>query len=156
MAQGIITVSEYLAKAANARVIYKHLFEAAVSVLSPMLSDGDDVECHYTVSDLASVIPQTKSQIANELRLLKNWGWLRQRRASVHFFGRRDERGRFLLLSDLSAFSVTGEQRIVSRHVLDIQFEDTPEPTIENTQRGATREWRGTETQGGGELDLDS
>jgi len=153
VAQGMMKVTEYLARAATARVIYKHLFDAAVLTLPPMLTEGDNVECYFTVTDLATVIPQTKSQITNQLGWLRNWRWIEARKTSHHYMGRRTDTGAFLLLADLAAFHVTGEERLVSRHVLDINL-PAPEPTIENTKRGAMREWRGSQTEGGGELDL--
>jgi hypothetical protein len=136
-------------QAANARVLFKHLFERAVSVLPPMLGEAD-VECYYTVTDLAQELPWTKSQIANELRLLRNWRWIETRKRAQHYLGRRDESGRFLLKADLAAFYATGEERVVSRQVLDINMPDSPAPTLENTKRGAAREWSGTETRSGG------
>lgn len=152
MAQGLMTVEEYTKRAATARVVYEHLFQQAVSVLPPMLTEGDNVECYYTMTDLAAVLPGwSKSQVANQITWLRNWGWIEKRGRSTHYLGRRDERGRFLLIADLAAFNATGEQRVVSRLILSIVIEDAPEPTLENTRRGAARQWRGTQTEGGGD-----
>jgi hypothetical protein len=146
-------VADYLARAANARVVYKHLFDSAVLTLPLMLTEGDNVECYYTLTDIADALPWTKSQIANELRLLSNFGWLQTRKGSWRYLGRRDENGAFLLLADMAAFHTTGVERLISNRILEITL-PAPEPTIENTKRGAAREWSGTQTQGGGELDL--
>jgi len=146
----MMAVQDYLARAANARVVYKHLFDAAVLALPPMLTEGDNVECYFTMTDLATVLPQTKSQIANEIRLLKNWNWIEMRRVSWRYLGRRTDTGAFLLLADLAAFRATGEERVVSQRILGISL-PAPETTIQNTKRGATREWSGTQTEGGGD-----
>jgi len=146
----MMNVSEYIARSATTRVVYKHLFDAAVLALPPMLTEGDNVESYYTVTDLAVALPQTKSQLANSVRWLKNWGWIETRKVSWHYLGRRTEEGAFLLLADLAAFRATGEERVVSRYILDINL-PAPEPTIGNTKRGAAREWRGTQTEGGGD-----
>lgn len=145
----LLAPSDYLGRAANARVLYRFLFERAVSVLPPMLGEAD-VECYYTVTDLAHDLPWTKSQIANELKLMRNWQWIETRKRSEHFLGRRTDEGTFLLKADLAAFYATGVERLVSREILGMNIRHLPSPTPENTKRGAAREWSGTETRSGG------
>ena len=153
MASGELSAREYIARAATARVVYVAVYRAAVWLMPPL---GDaDIECHYTVKDLATLLDgQTASTIRNELTWLANWGWLVNRKRSLHFLGRREGFHQFLK-ADLAAFMVTREERLVSREILGIEIK-APPTTTENVARGATRVWHGTETEGGaGELVFD-
>ena len=147
---------EYLACAVNARVVYAELFEAAMGVLPPSVAEPSNIECHYTARDLCAKLPRTVSVIQNELRWLVAWGWITNRAKSVRFLGRRID-GIPYLLSDLAARNVTSEARLVSRRILGLDYSAVqPEVTEESVQRGTMRQWRGSETSGGGRLELDS
>ena len=94
--------------------------------------------------------------MAPELRWLVAWGWINNRAKSVRFLGRRIN-GVPFLLADLAARNVTGEERLVSRDVLGLDYSAVqPEVTESSVQRGTMRQWRGSATTGGGSLDLDS
>jgi len=153
----LLKPKEYIARAATARVVYVELFSMATSVLPPVESvEGDDVECYFTITDLAKKLDgRTKSIIQNELRWLVNWRWVTTRRVSWRYLGRRRD-GVFWLLADLAARMATGEERLVSRKILGIDV-DAPPVTEVHFGRGAARRWCGDTTGvGGGELDLDS
>jgi len=151
-----MTPEEYLQCAVNARVVYVELFNTAIGVLPPSLAEPQNIECHYTARDLTAKLPRTVSVIQNEIRWLVAWGWINNRAKSVRFLGRRIG-GVPFLLADLAARNVTGEERLVSRDVLGLDYSAVqPEVTATSVQRGTMRQWRGDATTGGGSLDLDS
>jgi len=156
MAHEMMSVADYIAYAANARVIYVELYETAMALVPPTVSEPVNIECHYTARDLSQKYPRTVSTIRNELKWLERWGWITNRRGNVRYLGRRIA-GVPHLLADLAARNATGENHLVSREILGLKFTDAPDISADSVKRGAMREWRGNQTTGGGAfVDLDS
>lgn len=150
----MISVEDYIKLAAQARACYVVLFEAATLALPIHVIGEHNVECHFSATDLVAKLPgRSVSIVRNEVRWLVANGWLLDRRNSVKFLGRRID-GNFHLMADVAAKQATGEDRVVSRLVLNITLPGAP-ATPESVKRGVARRWSGdANTVSGGSLDL--
>ena len=79
-------------------------------------------------------IPATACLGVLTLGWLVAWGWINNRAKSVRFLGRRIN-GVPFLLADLAARNVTGEERLVSRDVLGLDYSAVQPEVTETVAR---------------------
>lgn len=150
-----LSADDYIKLAAQARACYAALFEAATLALPINVAGQHNIECHFSARDLVAKLPgRSVSVVRNEIKWLIVNGWVIERTSrSVKFLGRRLD-GVMHLLADVAAKQATGEDRLVSRSILNITLPGAP-ATPESTKRGTGRRWTGDAgAVSGGALDL--